>query len=53
LKKGISSQKKSARNFKLISTKLKINLDDKLTAFTFALPIKKGAFFKGKKNKKV
>ena len=31
---------------------MKINLDGKLSTFTFALPIKKGAFFKGKKIEK-
>jgi hypothetical protein len=28
---------------------MKLNLVGKLSALTFALPIKKGAFFKGKK----
>jgi len=48
LKKGISSKKCTIRFSRFIFEKSKINLVDKPPAVTFALPNKKGAFFKGK-----
>ena len=50
LKKGVVLRSKSYNGKKLFWNKSKINLDGKSSAFTFALPIKKRAFFKGKKN---
>jgi hypothetical protein len=44
-----SSTKKFSRFVQVFFKKLKINLEDKLTTYTFALPIKKRAFFQRRK----